>query len=271
MAAPNFSRALRSDSRIYGTLVASTSSRWVSLLKGLPLDFVFIDTEHIPISRETLGWMCQAFAGAGLPPMVRIGEPDAIAACQAVDLGAAGVIAPYVETAEQVRELVGAVKFRPLKGQKLAAALAGENPLESALDDYVRRYNAGRSVIVNIESQPALGALDAILAVPGLDAILIGPHDLSCSLGHPEDYEHPVFEAAVVDIIRRARAAGIGAGIHSWMSADREAAWCRAGLNFLIHSSDLIATEKVIGSEIAAVRARMGDTVSRNDSGAATV
>ncbi len=271
MTFTEFSVALRTGRRIYGTLVASTSSRWVPLLAGLPIDFVFIDTEHIPIDRETLGWMCQAYGAAGLPPVVRIAAPDPIAACQAVDFGAAAVIAPYVESAAQVRDLVGAVKRRPIKGQKLAAELAGHTPFPPALEAYVQKHNAGRSVIVNIESAPALAKLDEILAVPGLDAVLIGPHDLSCSLGFPEDYDHPAVEAAMLGIFRRARAAGVGAGIHSWMSVDREVAWCAAGANFMIHSSDLTATRNMIATEINALRARLGDDRRADENGAATV
>lgn len=271
MTSVEFARALSSGRRVYGTLVASTSSRWVPLLAGLPLDFVFIDTEHIPIGRETLGWMCQAYGAAGLPPIVRIGAPDPIAASQAVDSGAAGVIAPYVESAAQVRELVGAVKRKPVKGRLLAGDLAGESPFAPELEAYVRGHNAGRSVIANIESTPALENLDEILAVPGLDAILIGPHDLTCSLGLPEQYDHPRFEETLLGIFRRARAAGVGAGIHSWFSVDREAAWCAAGANFMIHSSDLTATRAMVLTEINALRTRLGDTKTSRESDAATV
>jgi len=271
MTGSELRHALRSGRRIYGTLVASTSPRWVPLLAGLPLDFVFIDTEHIPIDRERLSWMCQAYRYAGLAPVVRIPSPDPYAACQVLDGGACGLIAPYVETAAQVRDLVGAVKRRPVKGAKLAAALGGATPFEPALEAYAATHNAAHSLIVNIESVPALRALDEILAVDGLDSVLVGPHDLSCSLGQPERYDTPEFEAAIVDLFRRARAAGVGAGIHSWMPLEREEAWCRAGANLIIHSSDLIATRDTLAGEITALRTRMGDARAAVDADAATV
>lgn len=155
---------------------------------------------------------------------MRIASPDPYAACQVLDGGACGLVAPYVETAAEVRELVGAVKRRPVKGAKLRAALSGQTPFDPALESYVAALNSAHSLIVNIESPPALAALDEILAVDGLDAVLIGPHDLSFSLGQPDRYDTPEFEAAVTSIFRRARAAGVGAGIHSWMPAAREAA-----------------------------------------------
>ena len=72
--------------------------------------------------------------------------------------------------------------------------------------EYVRKYNQNHVLLVNIESVPALEALDEILAVPGLDGVLLGPHDLSCSLGVPEQYDHPRFEKAVHELITKARA-----------------------------------------------------------------
>jgi 2-keto-3-deoxy-L-rhamnonate aldolase RhmA len=185
--------------------------------------------------------------------------------------GACGLIAPYVETVAEVRALAGAVKRRPVKGAKLAAAVEGRVPFESELESYVTTHNQPLSLIVNIENVPAIKALDDILGVDGVDGVLIGPHDLSCSLGQPERYDTPEFEAAVMDIFRRARAAGVGAGIHTWMPVAREEAWCRAGANLLIHSSDIIATRDAISSEITALRSLMGDPKAAVDTGAGTV
>jgi len=271
MTGREFTHALRTGRRLYGTLVASTSPRWVPLLAGMPLDFVFIDTEHITIDREKLSWMCYAYRYAGFAPVVRIPSPDPFAACQALDGGACGLVAPYVESARQVREMIGAVKHRPLKGAKLAAALDGTKPLEPVLKSYVETYAREHSFIANIESVPAIEALDEILAVEGLDGVLVGPHDLSCSLGQPERYDTPEFEAAVRTIFRKARAAGIGAGIHSWMDCAREKAWCEAGANLIIHSSDIIATRDTLSAQIDGLRQAMGDRKNTGGNDAATV
>ena len=271
MTGQELNRALHSGRRVYGTMAASTSPRWAPLLAAMPIDFVFIDTEHVAIDRERLSWMCHAFRFAGLPPVVRIPSPDPYLACQAIDGGACGLVAPYIETAEQVRALVGAVKCRPVKGAKLAGELSGRAPFDPKLRAYVEKYNEQNSLIANIESVAAMEALDEILAVKGLDGIQIGPHDLSCSLGLPEQYDAPEFEAAILTILRKARAAGVGAGIHTWMSVEREAVWCAAGANFIIHSSDLTATREGLSREITALRQRTGDLKTTRDNGAATV
>ena len=130
---------------------------------------------------------------AEIAPIVRIPEPDPYRACMALDGGASGIIAPYVETPEQVRKLYGAVKLRPVKGAVLEARIQGSMALPGETGAYVDQRNADNVLIINIESTPALANLDAILEVPGIDAVLVGPHDLSCSLGVPEQYTHPLF------------------------------------------------------------------------------
>jgi 4-hydroxy-2-oxoheptanedioate aldolase len=225
-------------------------------LEGSGLDFVFIDTEHIALDRGQVSWMCQTYARMGLAPIVRIPSPDPFEATKMLDGGAAGIIAPYVETAAQAQALRGAVKLRPIKGRRLEERLAG-TPFESELEEYARGRN-GQALILNIESVPAMEALDEILAVPDLDAVLIGPHDLSCSLGIPEQYAHPRFREAVRTIFQKARSAGIGAGIHFWGDLQLEADFVRDGANMLIHSADISLFQKHLGLELAALRRTLG-------------
>jgi len=252
--------ALRSGDPVIATLVVSDSPHWLGMIEGLGLDFVFIDTEHIPLDRPSLSWMCRSYAALGLPPMVRIPEPDPIAACCALDGGACGIVAPYVETANQVRALAGAVKYKPLKGVRLQTALDDPNSLEPELRQYLEQQNADHFLVVNIESRPALENLDAILAVDELDAVLIGPHDLSCSQGCPEDYENPSFLAAVEEIIAKARAAGKGAGVHTISPVLRrhEVEWAGIGANLLVHSADVIAASEKLAEDLQALRQKLG-------------
>ena len=197
--------ALHRGGRVYGTLVTSTSPKSIESLAGLDLDCVMIDTEHIPLGWHDLGWMCRAYRSLGIVPIVRIPRADPFDACRVLDMGAGGVVAAYIETAEEVRLLRGAVKLRPLKGRKLDDILSGRRPLEGELADYVETRNENNILLVNIESVAAVEALDEILAVPDLDGLLIGPHDLSCSLGVPEQYDHPIFAEAMLQIITKAR------------------------------------------------------------------
>jgi 2-keto-3-deoxy-L-rhamnonate aldolase RhmA len=247
-------RALHDGKRVYSSAIVAMSPLWPNLAKQTGIDFVFVDTEHIPLDRQTLSWICQTYQALGLPPVVRIPCNDPFEACKVIDAGAGGVIGPYIETADQVRELVGAVKLRPLKGRRLQDALRDPNTLEPELRDYLEKRNGDKILIANIESVPAIENLQAICSVPGLDAVLIGPHDLSCSLGIPEQYNHPRFDEAVRTIFRIGREHRVGAGIHFWLGLEQEITWAKAGGNLVMHSSDLAAFSRTLKSEIEELR-----------------
>ena len=253
---PSFTEKLRSGDIVFGTLIVSPSPMWPKALENCGLDFVFIDTEHIALDRAQVSWMCQTYARMGLTPIVRIPSPDPFEATKMLDGGAGGIIAPYVETAEQAQALRGAVKLRPIKGQRLAERLVN-TAFEPELESYVSGRNE-QALVLNIETVPAMNALDQILAVPGIDAVLIGPHDLSCSLGIPEQYDHPKFLAATRTIFQKARAAGIGAGIHFWGEPEQQAAFARDGANMIIHSADISLFQKHLRRELAALKESLG-------------
>ena len=164
MTALELQTALHQGQRVYGSLITSTSPRMTQEIKKANMDFVFIDTEHTAVDREKLSFLCQTYSGQGLPTIVRILEPDPFLAIMVIDAGASGVLAPYIETPEQVRQLVGAVKMRPLKGNRLQAALAGE-PLDPVTKDYLKTYNKGRMLFLNIESQYAMDRLDELISI----------------------------------------------------------------------------------------------------------
>lgn len=251
--------SLRNGRRIYSTCVTALSPRIPEFLRQAGVDFAFIDTEHTPLGREALSWMCQTYAALGIPPVVRIPSPDAVEATKVIDGGAGGVIGPYIETLEQVEALVGAVRWRPLKGSRLQNALKNPSAIEPELRSYVEARNQDLLLILNIESVPAIENLDALLSIPGVDAVLIGPHDLSCSLGIPEQYQHPRFEEAVLTILRTARAHNVGAGFHFWEDIEREVSWARAGANLLIHSADITYIRHNLKRDLDRIRNTLGD------------
>ena len=247
-------KSLHEGRRVFSSAVVATTPLWPNLVKQSGIDFVFVDTEHTPTDRLNLSWICQTYQALGVPPVVRIPCNDPFEACKALDAGAGGVIGPYLETADQVRGLVGAVKYRPLKGRRLQEALRDPNTLEPELRTYLEERNGDKILIANIESVPAIENLHEICSVPGLDCVLIGPHDLSCSLGIPEQYGHPRFDEATRKIFRIAREHGVGAGIHFWLGLDQEIAWSKAGGNLVMHSSDVAMFSRTLKSEIEHLR-----------------
>lgn len=118
----------------------------------------------------------------------------------------------------------------------------------------MEKRNGDKILIANIESVPAIENLHEICSVPGLDSVLIGPHDLSCNLGIPEQYDHPRFDEAVRKIFAIAREHGVGAGIHFWLSVEKEIEWSKAGGNLVMHSSDVASFSRTLKSEIEVLR-----------------
>ena len=115
--------AMRSAQRAYGTLITSPSPHLPERLRNLGLDFVFIDTEHIPNDRQNLSWMCRAYQAASFPPIVRVPNPDPFEACKVPDAGASGILFPSVQPIAHIRHLVGACRHPPLHGPRLHQAL----------------------------------------------------------------------------------------------------------------------------------------------------
>ncbi len=259
MTGKELKKALRNGNRVYGTCVVSTAPQWPAMIAGTGLDFVFIDTEHIPIDRTELSWMCQNFAARGLPPVVRIPKPDPYLACMVLDGGAQGVVAPYMERVDQVHDLRGATKLRPLKGDRLDRVLRGKEILGEPLDSYIGNFNSNNLCLVNIESVDAIEALDDLLAVPDLDGLLVGPHDLSISLDIPEDYRNPRFTEAMKTIIEKGRSAGVGVGFHYSFGIQEVIDWARMGANFIIYSTDFFLVRDALLRDVSLLRETFGD------------
>lgn len=255
---------LQNGERVYGTCFTSVSPGWPIIFKKALLDFAFIDTEHIAIDRSEMSRMCQIMLAYGITPIVRIPAPDAYLAGQSIDAGAKGVIAPYLESVEQIKELVAATKFRPLKGKVLDEVMNGDRILSAEMKAYLAKYNQGNICIANIESVPAMEKLEALLSVPGLDGVFIGPHDLSISLGIPEQYNNPVFDEAVKHIIHTSRKKGLAVGIHFSLEPERQVQWIKEGANIVVHSSDIALFSQKLNSDINIIKQAVGDGAKEN-------
>jgi len=267
---------LRRADVAYGTLMVSSHPAFTTAASGCGLDFVFVDTEHVPLDRDELAQMCQTYSALGLPPLVRIPKADPVLARAVMDAGACGVVASYCETVEQVHDLRRAVKMKPLQGELLELAMSDpakfeeENPKTAA---FIKERNAHVALVLNIESRAAIRDLDKLLAVPGVDGVLIGPHDLSCSLGVPEDFASDEFQQAIKTIFEKARAAGVGAGIHQGMppttpgmTPEFASKWISEyGCNVYVHAADVNLFSTQLKTHLSQIQTSTG-TLRENDS-----
>ncbi|RAJ12492.1 HpcH/HpaI aldolase family protein [Arenibacter echinorum] len=256
----NLKQKLSGNQNIYGTCILSTSPIWSKVVKGTGLDFVFLDTEHVPLDRTELTFLCQIYNAHGMSPIVRIPSPDPYAACMAKDAGAVGVLAPYIENIGQVQQMVGATKYRPLKGERLQNVITGREELSPVLKTYLDNFNQDSLCLINIESTIAVQRLDELLSVSGLDGIVIGPHDLSINMGLPEQYDHPNFEKAVKEIINKARAKGLAAGIHFPAHPEYQIKWVKEGANIVLHSSDMRLFSQKLSEDLSNIKKAVGDS-----------
>jgi 2-keto-3-deoxy-L-rhamnonate aldolase RhmA len=222
----------------YGTMINFVrNTRQAALFGQVGLDFVVVDQEHSPNSRADVGDAAQAFLEAGICPLLRVPTIEPYLAIMALDAGFHGVMVPYCETAEEVRSMVGAARLRPLKGKLYHEALnEGKFPSEAARQ-FLEKRNANTVMVIGIESVPAIENLESILAVEGVDALFVGPGDLSLSLGIPNEYSNPRYIEAVEYVVRTSEAAGVAAGPQCQTEAEL-LEWQGKGARFLLYGAD---------------------------------
>ena len=245
----------RAGGIVYGTMLSvARNPRWAATIAGLGLDYVIIDSEHAPRDRGEIADLLAGLRGVDVVPIVRIPIPDSHYVTMALDAGAQGVLAPYCETPDEVREVVGATKWRPLKGELVRRAVEqGEFPSDASRE-YLANRNRDNVCIIGIESVPAMEALDDIVAIEGVDAIFVGPNDLSISLGVPDQYDHPDYEAALRTIIATCRARKLPVLIHH-QTAELTQKWLREGARFVLHCTETRAVHNAFRADFTAIRA----------------
>ena len=223
---------------VYGTMISlGRNPRWSSAFSNFGLDYAILDTEHAARSRSEVADYLAAFRYSGVVPIVRVPIPASHYVTMYLDAGAQGVLAPYCETVEQVKEVVAATKWRPLKGELAEKAVnTGEFP-SPATKEYLEDRNRNNVCIIGIESVPAITNLENILEVDGIDAVFVGPNDLSITLGVPDQYDHPDYEAALREVISKCQAAETPVLIHH-QTVELTQKWLREGARFVLYSSD---------------------------------
>ncbi|HEV2357337.1 MAG TPA: aldolase/citrate lyase family protein [bacterium] len=237
---PNRAKArLREGAVAIGTMVSELRTEEVAhLLAAAGFDFFVIDTEHASANWETVQTLSRAARSTGIAPLVRVTDNVYALTARALDAGALGVMVPHVETAADAREIVRCVKYPPdgERGFGLRPALTEYGQVSHA--QAMAWSNAETLVLAQIESGRALDNLDDIAAVPGIDVLLIGPNDLSVSLGVPGDLMHQKMQDAYRHVAEVAARHGIAGGVHPGDLKVVERGHA-AGMRCLMFSSDI--------------------------------
>ena len=204
-----FRERLRGGETLIGTLLNLPSAAVAEVLAEAGFDWLFIDQEHGAIGAGELLAILQA-VDRDVACLVRLSELNGGAIKRALDLGAAGIIVPQVETAAEAAEVVRLARYSPA-GER-GMGLARAHRYGFGFSDYVRRANDEIAVVVQAEHVRAVENIAEIAATPGLDAVFLGPYDLSASLGHPGQIDHPDVIAAIETVTEACQTAGMPLG-----------------------------------------------------------
>ena len=184
----------------------------VRVLANAGFDFILFDTQHSTDTIKGLVRAVSATRGAPAEPIIRVGDlrPDQI--CYALDVGAKGIVVPMVNTAAEATDMVQWCRY-PFQGVRSSAGIRGEWGEFDNYREYMDAVNEQLLIIPMIETQEALDGIEDIVAVGGIDVLLVGPSDLSINLDVPLDYTNPKYHAALDRIGAACQAAGIAAGM----------------------------------------------------------
>lgn len=194
-------------------------------------DWLLIDGEHAPNDIRSMAAQLAVLDAGGASTVIRLPDDDPARIKQALDIGAQTLLIPMVESADQAERIYRATRYPPLGFRGVGSALARASKF-AAIPDYLTTADDQICVLAQVESRTGLEALEDILAIDGIDGVFIGPADLAADMGHIGRPAEPAVKEAVLDALKRIRAAGRIAGVLSMDPA--YITDCKnAGANFL--------------------------------------
>jgi 2-keto-3-deoxy-L-rhamnonate aldolase RhmA len=207
----SFRKALLDRQVTLGTWLQINNATAAEVLANTGYDWISIDIEHTDIDVVSLTNLLRGMYGRGVAPIARVTTNDVIEIRRALDVGAQGVLVPFVGTAEQAQRAVAAAKYPPWGVRGYSFCRANDWGVNFSGD--VQTANDETAVIVMIESKEGVDNIEGILAVEGVDAAFIGPYDLSGSYGIPGQIESPVVRDACRRVIEACERAGKSVGL----------------------------------------------------------
>jgi 2-keto-3-deoxy-L-rhamnonate aldolase RhmA len=241
---------VRAGEVVLGAWLSLTDPVAAEILGRVGFDYLMIDAEHSVWDHGAMQTAILALNGSPTVPIVRVAWNDHVRIKQALDLGAEGIVAPMVRTTDECRALVSACLYPPL-GTRGYGPRRASNYYRDA-DAYVAAANDSILIMPQLEDVTTLDALDAYLSVPGIDALWLGPNDLSGSAGLLRRLDHPTVRSALDKAIEAAAARGISVCMGVNSVASEQAALVARGVRMLLVTSD---TELLIAGSIASLRA----------------
>lgn len=247
-------RRLQSGGAAIGTFVFEFNTTGIGRLAAQAgAEFAIFDMEHTGWSVETVRMLLATTRGTEMVPLVRVPATEYHFIARVLDMGAAGVMVPMVESAAQAATIVASAKYPPVGRRGAAFGVAHDDYAGGDVAEKIRSANDETLLIAQIETKAGLQQVEEIAAVPGIDVLWIGQSDLTNSLGIPGQFEHPDF----LDAIRRVLAACRRHGkVPAFLVGDE--AWGRSlidqGFRMIAYGGDLWLYQAALGAGVAALR-----------------
>jgi 2-keto-3-deoxy-L-rhamnonate aldolase RhmA len=189
-----------------GTWISSASPIVAEAMGHAGFDWGVVDMEHAPLEVMHVLQLLQALGNTKIVGVVRVPWNDTVMVKRVLDAGATTVLFPFVQNAAEAARAVAATRYPPL-GQRGMSGMSRASKF-GTVPSYLKSADSGMGVIVQLETPQALAQLESIAGVEGVDAIFIGPADLSASMGHVGQFTHPAVMQAMADAARRCKDLG---------------------------------------------------------------
>ncbi len=235
---------LKSGETVFGCFVRHVDPGLAEVLGYYGWDYLLFDGEHSFTSARDCEHLARACEVTGVTPLARVPTNQSWLIGQYLDAGMQGVQVPMVNSIAEAEAAVRAAKYNPLGSRGLAAARAADYGQEELFRfaDYVPEANAQTMVVVQVETEASLGQLHGILKVPEIDVVFVGPSDLSLSLGHPGDFQHPKVREAFDFIASVVAPSNKALGVLV-SNAEGAAEWRKRGARYV-----MITVEALLGA-----------------------
>ena len=248
-------QALNEGKTVVGTMTTEFRNPEVArVLAAAGFDFLLIDNEHSAYSLETVNDMIRAAKPTGLVPIVRVPEAEYYLIARRLDIGAQGVMIPRVETRETVELVVRSVKYPPMGARGYGVRVIHTDHEKVSIKEAIEHFNEDTLVVIQIENKTAIDHIDELMSVEGVDVGLIGPSDLSISLGVPGEPNHPRMIEYIEKMVEGCIRNGVAPGIHI-PDMDALRRWSAKGMRFLAYSNEIGLLRQAATAAVEQMRA----------------
>lgn len=252
-----FRERLKSGAVCLGSVASFTDPAVSEAMARSGVDFIWIDMEHGGLSVETVQLHIMATQLGGATPLVRVPWNDPVLIKPVLDAGADGIIVPLIRTPADAQKAVAACRYPP-DGIRGYGPRRPSNYGRQGGPTFCQAANQHVMVIPQIEHIDAVNSLDEILQTPGIEAIMVGPNDLSGSMGMIAQTGHPKVVEAIEKIIATARRRGVYAGFAGGSGPDDALRWIGKGAQWVAIGADFLFMTRALDADLAQVRKGLG-------------